>query len=301
VSGVPAGGYTGVSSLVGVDAQKTGLTDPFSFIGKFDALSPANNMSWTWSSGHLFLKLEGTVARPLTCQVGGYAAPYNGIVTAAPSFGNNKRHLQADLLRMCDGVTHVPLRTFLGTYMPSPESVVMTQNYAAGMFSVQQVVANQPAHVAAYHLALPRPAEESRLYFPGWPYLCPVEGHSVKAFFSYLLISLVLLQTFSREVLVVDFTLNRATITARFCVNKARPQLHCDGKCYFAKQLKKQEERENKSAGPLKERLEMLPAAFNCWQAAPTRPAYRPAPSYAVLVPGRYAAPLAAVFRPPLG
>jgi hypothetical protein len=85
---------------------------------------------------------------------------------------------------------------------------------------------------------------------------------SVKAFFSYLLILLVLLQTFSREVLVVDFTLHRATITARFCVNKARPQLHCDGKCYFAKQLKKQEDRESKSTSPLKERLEMLPVAF---------------------------------------
>jgi hypothetical protein len=83
-------------------------------------------------------------------------------------------------------------------------------------------------------------------------------GFTVKTFFSYLLISLVLLQTFSREVLVVDFTLHQATITARFCVNKARPQLHCDGKCYFAKQLKKQEDRESKSASPLKERLEML-------------------------------------------
>ena len=84
----------------------------------------------------------------------------------------------------------------------------------------------------------------------------------MKAFFSYLLISLVLLQTFSREVLVVDFTLNRAVITARFCVNKSQPQLHCDGKCYFAKQLKKQEERENKAPNSLKERLEMLPAPF---------------------------------------
>jgi hypothetical protein len=99
----------------------------------------------------------------------------------------------------------------------------------------------------------------------------------VKAFFSYLLISLVLLQTFSREMLVVDFTLHRATITARFCVNKARPQLRCDGKCYFAKQLKKQEERESKSAGPLKERLEMLPAAFrSSVPAAPTHWASAP-------------------------
>lgn len=105
-------------------------------------------------------------------------------------------------------------------------------------------------------------------------YLSP---HPVKTFFSYLLISLVLLQTFSREVLVVDFTLNRATITARFCVNKARPQLHCDGQCYFAKKLKQQEDRENKAPNPLKEQLEMLPVAFQSLvPAAPRRWASAP-------------------------
>jgi hypothetical protein len=105
----------------------------------------------------------------------------------------------------------------------------------------------------------------------------PLTDLAVKAFFSYLLISLVLLQTFSREMLVVDFTLHRATITARFCINKAQPQLRCDGKCYFAKQLKKQEERESKSAGPLKERLEMLLAAFHSpLPAAPTHWASAP-------------------------
>jgi hypothetical protein len=85
----------------------------------------------------------------------------------------------------------------------------------------------------------------------------------VNTFFSYLLISLVLLQTFSREVLVVDFTLHRVSITARYCVNKDRPMLHCDGKCYFAKQLSKQQERESKLPNALKERLEMLPTAFS--------------------------------------
>jgi len=158
VPSVPAGDYTGVSFLVGVDAQKTGLTDPLEFTGKFDALNPANNMYWTWNSGHIFLKLEGMVtptsgaAKPLTCHVGGYAAPYNALVKAAPAFGNHKLtvraghspelHLQANLLRMFDGVTHVPLSTFPGTHMPSPASVAVAQNYAAGMFSVQQVVAN---------------------------------------------------------------------------------------------------------------------------------------------------------------
>ena len=122
----------------------------------------------------------------------------------------------------------------------------------------------------------------------------------MKPFIAYLLAALVLLQTFSRELLVANFTLNQAAITARYCVNKARPSLHCDGKCYFAKQLKKQEERESKSAGPLKERLEMLPAAFSTWQGAGPRPPRPITPAYAVLVPGRYAAPLGAVFHPPL-
>nr|GFC86198.1 hypothetical protein [Tanacetum cinerariifolium] len=103
----------------------------------------------------------------------------------------------------------------------------------------------------------------------------------VKTCFTYLLLALVLLQTFSRELLVVDFALNRATITARFCVNKARPALHCDGKCYFAKKLKQQEDRENKAPSPLKERLEMLPATFGGWQA----PAVARVPQAA----GRYA------------
>jgi len=97
----------------------------------------------------------------------------------------------------------------------------------------------------------------------------------MKSAFAYLCLSLVLLQTFSRELLVVDFALNRTTITARFCVNKARPALHCDGQCYFAKQLKKQQQRESQAPNPLKERLEMLPAALG-W-LVPARPAAYPA------------------------
>ena len=119
---------------------------------------------------------------------------------------------------------------------------------------------------------------------------------------TYVLAVLVLLQTFSREVLVVDYALNRATITARFCVNKARPQLQCNGRCYFTKQLKQQQERENQLPSPLRERLEMLPLGPAC--RVPPRPATYPA------VTGRYhrlPAPSLpslgsrAIFRPPQG
>jgi hypothetical protein len=122
----------------------------------------------------------------------------------------------------------------------------------------------------------------------------------VKTFFSYLLISLVLLQTFSREVLVVDFTLNRATITARFCVNKARPQLHCDGQCYFAKKLKQQQERENKAPNPLKEQLEMLPVAFQSLvPAAPQRWGSAPVGYGTIRAAGAPVRAAQGVFQPP--
>jgi hypothetical protein len=123
---------------------------------------------------------------------------------------------------------------------------------------------------------------------------------SLKSCFAYLLAALVLLQTFSRELLVVDFALNQATITARYCVNKARPLLHCDGKCYFAKQLKKRQDQENKAPNAAKEKLEMLPTAFLIlvppaparWASQPTGyGAYRPAG-----VPARAAQ---GVFQPP--
>lgn len=154
VPNVPVGDYTGVSFLVGVDAQKTGLTDPATFTGD---LNQANNMYWTWNSGHIFLKLEGTitsggVAQPLTCHIGGYTAPYDATATAAPSFGSNKLlvrpdhtpeiHLQANVVKLFDGPTPITLSTFTGVHMPSTQSVQLAQNYASGMFTVSQIKAN---------------------------------------------------------------------------------------------------------------------------------------------------------------
>ena len=124
----------------------------------------------------------------------------------------------------------------------------------------------------------------------------------MKSCLAYVLVALVLLQTFSREVLVVDYALNRATITARFCVNKARPMMHCNGKCYMAQKIKQQQEREEKLPNPLKERWEMLPVAAvslvpPCpvtYQALPVRYHRKPDPNTPDLG-------LGAIFRPPQG
>jgi hypothetical protein len=154
VAGVPAGEYTGVSFIVGVDAQKTGFTDPLALTG---ALNPANNMYWTWNSGHVFLKMQGTrttsgVNKPLTCHIGGYAAPTSAIVTATPSFNGTKLVvradrtpevvLRADATKLFDGPNPVNLATFTGAEMPGTPSMQIAQNYGVGMLTVSQIKPN---------------------------------------------------------------------------------------------------------------------------------------------------------------
>ncbi len=118
---------------------------------------------------------------------------------------------------------------------------------------------------------------------------------------AYLLTTLLLLQTLEPELLVVNYELNKARITAQFCVNKARPQLKCDGKCHLAKQLGQADDTGKKApatAGRLK--FEVLPAAGRLTFQAPRHWPVQPG-SYPAPVAPRYAdAPTPGVFRPPL-
>ena len=54
----------------------------------------------------------------------------------------------------------------------------------------------------------------------------------------------VLLQSLQGFFTIVNWKMNQAELTAKYCVNKATPKLKCNGKCFLAKQLKKQEEQD---------------------------------------------------------
>lgn len=47
-------------------------------------------------------------------------------------------------------------------------------------------------------------------------------------------------------------------ITEKLCINKNNPNLHCNGKCYLSKQLKKAEENEKKQSKSLLEKDEVV-------------------------------------------
>ena len=64
-----------------------------------------------------------------------------------------------------------------------------------------------------------------------------------------LLITALLTQSLSRGFIVLSYFTNKQAYE-RYCVNKSRPQLHCDGKCQVAQKIKQEEERDQKD--PLK-------------------------------------------------
>ena len=54
------------------------------------------------------------------------------------------------------------------------------------------------------------------------------------------------LQVFNRSVIVLDYYANTASF-AKACENKARPLLHCNGKCQMMKKLKEEEKKEQQN------------------------------------------------------
>jgi hypothetical protein len=78
----------------------------------------------------------------------------------------------------------------------------------------------------------------------------------LKQLFSYFLVIAILSQSASRFALVINYQLNKSSITKSFCENKTKPKLHCNGKCHLAKQLKKQEKNESQSSSNSSEKQE---------------------------------------------
>lgn len=63
-------------------------------------------------------------------------------------------------------------------------------------------------------------------------------------FIAIILIISVGLSNFTWFVVVTSFELNQKYIAVTLCGNKAKPQMHCNGKCFLAKKLKQAEEKE---------------------------------------------------------
>ncbi|REA60144.1 hypothetical protein DSL64_15840 [Dyadobacter luteus] len=80
----------------------------------------------------------------------------------------------------------------------------------------------------------------------------------MRSFIAYLLLFAVMLPTLSPWGTIAYFNVNRAYIAKTLCENRSRPELKCNGKCYLAKILKKQEAKKDKETT---QRVENMPVA----------------------------------------
>ncbi len=69
----------------------------------------------------------------------------------------------------------------------------------------------------------------------------------MKQIFSIALIFSILTQSIGKLILLSNYHLNKEAIALKYCENKNKPKLHCDGKCYLKKQLKEQDKHEKTS------------------------------------------------------
>jgi hypothetical protein len=162
ITSVPTGDYTGITFTVGVDSTRN-----VSGVQK-GALDPSNGMFWTWDSGYVYTKLEGTSPQApkaagvaeggLIFHIGGFKSPYNTIRTVSPAFPSGTKllvrndhnpeiHLNVDVAKMfaaTPGATNTSNVSFalMSNTMGGRTSVPVANNMAAGMFSVEHIHAN---------------------------------------------------------------------------------------------------------------------------------------------------------------
>lgn len=160
---IPEGNYVGLKFTIGVDSLRN--TKPASERqGVLDVGGAAAGMYWTWNSGYIFLKLEGTyddpadsilTRSPLTYHIGGFGGispnlTINNIKNVSINFSTENAevreayandgsmvHLNVDASKVIDGSTKVDFNTH-SFVMFTPFSVNIANNYA-NMFTLDQV------------------------------------------------------------------------------------------------------------------------------------------------------------------
>ncbi|WP_051691655.1 MbnP family protein [Pedobacter borealis] len=146
---VPTGDYTKIEYTIGVDYARN-------FAGaQTGALDPINGMFWTWNSGYIFVKLEGTspqstaTGNTLTFHIGGVIDPNNTIRTFTTEInaanplrvrtdGKPNMHFKVNAAALFTGKTDVSFAT-LNMTMGGANSVIVANNYANGLFRLDHI------------------------------------------------------------------------------------------------------------------------------------------------------------------
>ena len=158
VLSVPEGEYKTLSFMIGVDSLRNTM-DVSQRTGSLDVSGAAADMYWSWNSGYIFFKMDGT-SPAITAMggvfqyhvggFGGYSTPtVNNLKTvtltlpgAPVSFGsNNHKHIHTfvDALKVVNGTTNISVPT-TPMVMGGPDAPKIAYNYK-NMFVVDHIEA----------------------------------------------------------------------------------------------------------------------------------------------------------------
>ncbi len=147
VSNVPAGDYTGVIFLIGVDSLRNCSG------AQTGDLDPAKGMFWTWNSGYIFFKLEGRAPRSAgnkayTYHIGGFkgvnktmqkvSLSFAGSTLKAAPGGVSRLHLKANAAEVFTSPTTIDVSTFYYQMSEGPGAKTISENYK-DMFSFKAI------------------------------------------------------------------------------------------------------------------------------------------------------------------
>lgn len=146
---IPAGDYTQISFTIGIDKERN-LAG-----AQTGALDPILGMFWTWNSGYIFVKFEGSSPQStatnssLTFHIGGIIDPNNTIRTYTNTFttGNPLRiranrkpqiHFKVNAASLFTGKQNIRFAD-LNFTMGGANSVIVADNYVNGLFQFEHI------------------------------------------------------------------------------------------------------------------------------------------------------------------
>jgi hypothetical protein len=147
VNGIPKGNYTSISFLIGVDKDRNTSG------AQTGALDPANGMFWTWSSGYIMSKLEGTspqssdLGKKITYHIAGFSGANNVLRSPTLTFTtsaivsktqHSKVNINCDVLEWFKAPNLISFSTINNVTTVSPEAKQIADNYV-DMFKVTSI------------------------------------------------------------------------------------------------------------------------------------------------------------------
>lgn len=145
---VPYGNYKAIEFMIGVDSTRNVSG------AQTSALDPALGMFWTWSTGYIMAKVEGTSpqstasANKLEFHIGGFTGANNVLRIATPSFGLDTAkvsstvtpviHLSSNIAEWFSSPTTINFSLINTVTMPGANAKNIANNYA-DMFTVEHI------------------------------------------------------------------------------------------------------------------------------------------------------------------